>query len=208
MQEIVYPQLTSDSYARKFSRYVFLFIHIGIICWSLYYNAFWSRFIKFATNWWLMLNIAYFVIGVFAQSNAVSQKVLRVHFILYEMTLTGNILVLIVYWNLLFKMHMEEHKDHPIRQVQAIANHLLPQGCIILNFLMDPKLTIPADAIYLVHIMSCYTSVNILDYYWHDRFIYWFMHWKKPFQATAAVLAIDAALILVHCSLHYVMKTL
>lgn len=90
-----------------------------LVVWSLVHNTL-ARMLCFYTNWELIFTFLYFTLAVWLQNtprswrlrNPVSQ---RMHYLLQQRTLLANSLILVIYWNLLFRAHMREFQGNSER---------------------------------------------------------------------------------------------
>ncbi len=143
----------------KRTRIICLLISSSLLLWSLQYNSV-LHMLKFYTNWVMYFNFFYFALGVYLQHSQDKTHLLKIYFIMCELTLFSNVLVTTVYWPLLFKDHLRQFGGEPIRLAQGIANHSVPLLTVLALFVRNPIQMIPSNCWYHFPIIICYGVYN------------------------------------------------
>lgn len=134
--------------------------------------------------WTSLLTIEYFfVIGMIQYVEKTPVSLLAIHHILFQVTLTMNVIVVVIYWSLLYEMDMKREllaKDY-YRQWLHVIIHTWPFFSVFVN-LLKSKVTLKLNQGYfLIPISVAYTTVNYLGTKKLGRPLYPFLDWRNPY---------------------------
>ena len=183
----------------KVIRWAFALINLSLAVWSALYRPFWFLALFF-TNWTLYMTLALFVASVLFQ-HGYMQRWYSVYLRLFDICVTMNVLVTLVYWTALHTEYSQQPHvvADPNRLYLSILCHSVPFISHTTNYLLTKHVVLyPLAAIYDgALLMALYSVYNFAGCYYAQVKIYWFLDWEKPI-AYYSIAIIYVVMSLIH----------
>jgi hypothetical protein len=172
-----------DTSLVKAMRYFFLGTNLILFTAFLEFESL-QTLLLFFTMWTSLFTIEYFFfIGMVQYTEEAPVSLLALHHILFQVTLVMNVIVVVIYWSILYKLDMRrEHMINNLyRQWLHVFIHTWPFFCVFAN-LAASKITMKKNQGYfLVPISVAYSVVNYFGTLKLGRPLYPFLNWKNPY---------------------------
>ncbi len=133
--------------------------------------------------WTSLFTIEYFfVASMAAYLEKVPLSILALHHILFQVTLVMNVVVMVIYWSLLYRLDMKRDiiASNPFRQWLQILIHFWPFFSVALNFLYSEVTMKKNQGYFLIPITLAYITMNYFGTLAIGKPIYPFLDWNNP----------------------------